>query len=80
MDEIKKAPLGGSEKSHYKGKQFLVNMPKKLGLKPNKRYIFTESEKGYHMNYGSSWIGMPKPLIEENPQLYSLIKKGGDNE
>jgi hypothetical protein len=59
-------------------KKFLVNMPKKLGLVSGKKYYFVETKNGYSLNFGRGlWIGMPKVLIENNPQLYTLIQKGG---
>lgn len=61
-------------------KKFEVNMPKKLGLSPGKKYIFTETENGYSLRINTSeWIGMPKSVIESNPQLYTLIRhKNGE--
>ena len=61
----------------HKGNEFLVNMPKKLGLPSGKKYYFIETEKGYSLNFGRGlWIGMPKVLIENNPHLYTLVQKG----
>ena len=70
----------GSTKNlpHKDKKKFLVNMPKKLGLPSGKKYYFIETENGYSLNFGRGlWIGMPKILIENNPQLYTL-QKGGE--
>ena len=69
----------GHENLHCKdSKIFLVNMPKKIGLPSGTRYYFYETEKGYTLNLGKDqWIGMPKIIIENNPQLYTLIRKGG---
>jgi len=74
---MKKKPASKDtgNKRYDKGKKYLVNMPKKLGLVSGKKYYFIETEKGYVLNYGSGlYIGMPKQLIENNPQLYTLVK------
>ena len=80
--ENKKSPhfedVGSTGIDHKGKKKFLVNMPKKLGLPSGKKYYFIETENGYSLNCGRGlWIGMPKVLIENNPQLYAL-QKGGE--
>ncbi len=79
--ENKKSPHfedAGSKQQHKDKKKFLVNMPKKLGLPSGKKYYFIETENGYILNFGRGlWIGMPKALVENSPQLYTL--EGGHN-
>ncbi len=82
--EKKKSPhfedAGSTKNLHRKDrKKFRVNMPKKLGLISGKKYYFSETKNGYSLNLGHGlWIGMPKILIENNPQLYTL-EKGGNH-
>ncbi len=74
----KKSPSEDRQNQRKDKKKFQVNMPKKLGLPSGKKHYFIETENGYTLNYGRGlWIGMPKVLIENNPQLYTLQK--GDN-
>jgi len=73
----KKSPSKDRPTQRKDKKKFLVNMPKKLGLPSGKRYYFIETKNGYRLNFGRGlWIGMPKILIENNPQLYTLQKGG----
>jgi len=75
----KKSPSEDRQTQHKDKKNFIVNMPKKLGLPSGKKYYFIETENGYILNFGRGlWIGMPKILIESNPQLYTL-QKGGNH-
>ncbi len=75
----KKSPSEDRQTQRKDRKKFRVNMPKKLGLISGKKYYFSETEKGYILILGRGlWIGMPKMLIENNPQLYSL-RKGGNH-
>ncbi len=75
--ENKKSPSEDRQRQHKDRKKFLVNMPKKLGLPSGKKYYFIETENGYSLNFGRGlWIGMPKILIENNPQLYTLQRGG----
>ncbi len=68
----------GRKSQHKDTKKYHVNMPKKLGLPSGKKYYFIETENGYSLNFGKGrWIGMPKVLIENTPQLYTL--EGGGN-
>ncbi len=80
--EKKKSPhfedAGNNKRQGKYTKKYLVNMPKKLGLPPGKKYYFTETTNGYSLNFGHGlYIGMPKQLIEDNPHLYTLVQKGG---
>ena len=73
----KKSPSEDRQTHRKDRKKFLVNMPKKLGLVSGKKYYFIETENGYSLNFGRGlWIGMPKALIENSPQLYTLVQKG----
>ncbi len=79
----KKSPhlkdAGNKQDLHNKDKKkYLLNMPKKLGLPSGKKYYFNETAKGYRLSLGHGlWIGMPKMLVENNPHLYTLTRKGG---
>ena len=82
--KAKKSPQTNAGMKNVSGgkdiKKFLVNMPKKLGLAPGKKYYFIETQNGYSLNFGRGlWIGMPKVLIENSPQLYTLVQKGGND-
>lgn len=73
----KKSPSEDRQTQRKDNKKFLVNMPKKLGLASGKKYYFIETEKGYSLSFGRGlWIGMPKALVENSPQLYTLVQKG----
>jgi len=81
--ETKKSPQANAGKEKHQRKymkKYRVNMPKKLGLPSGRKYYFQETKNGYSLNYANGlYIGMPKILIENSPQLYTLIEKGGDN-
>ncbi len=78
----KKSPhFKNADSKNKDKKKYLINMPKKLGLPTGEKYYFIETKNGYCLNFGSSlWIGMPRVLVENSPQLYTLIKKGGESE
>jgi len=81
--KAKKSPHvnAGNDKHQCKyTKKYRVNMPKKLGLPSGRKYYFHETKNGYSLNYASGlYIGMPKSLVEDSPQLYTLLMKGGPN-
>lgn len=82
--ETKKSPhitnAGNRNSQHKDKKKYLVNMPKKLGLLSGNKYYFIETKNGYSLNYANGlYIGMPKVLVENSPQLYTL-EKGDGNE
>jgi len=59
-----------------KRKVYVINMPKKIGLESGKHHYFVESEKGYWCKLNEKeFIGMPKSIIENNPKLYTEVKK-----
>ncbi len=84
--ENKKSPhfedAGSKNKDMSKDKKkYLINMPKKLGLPSGKHYYFIETKNGYSLNFADGlYIGMPKVLVENTPNLYTLIEKGGPHE
>ena len=80
MEEVKETFF---EKFKRHPRRFQLNMPKKFGLtslRHGKR-IFLESENGYVMqvyNHDTDkldWIGFPKWVVENNPQLYIEVEK-----
>lgn len=80
--ENKKSPHFKNTGRKNKGKKkYLINMPEELGLPTGKKYYFIGTKNGYKLNYDSSrWIEIPRVLIENMPQHYTLILKGEGNE
>ena len=60
-----------------KRKKYQILHPNLMGLKDRKApYIFLERPRGYFMFIGGkSYIGFPKFIIENNPELFKQLEE-----
>ena len=59
-------------------KRYLILHPHLIGLEDRKgfKYILRETENGYYLSVSKDqYIGFPKMIVENKPELYKRIKK-----
>ena len=62
-------------------KRYVLEFPHYWGLDSTKTYVAVETEKGYAIRLTiKSWIGLPKDLVEDSPDIFKLETKDGPGE
>ena len=64
-------------KSKSEFKRYMLLNPIEWGLDPEKDFVAVETKNGYAIRLKKdAWIGLPKYLVEENPEVFKLLKDG----
>ena len=62
-------------------KRFKIKFPHLIGFPKSKRdYILKETKMGYVTFTPTGWVGLPKQIVEKNPEIYERLEDGPEPE